>query len=90
MLGNPEYTKFLPNLNFLKAFEPFEKLIKMEDQLVENIMQPVKVFLTPDTSIFEAIFLMNKHDRRDLPIVSEGKIIGILSIKNIFRKVIKG
>jgi len=90
MLGFPEYTKFLPNLNFLKAFEPFEKLIKMEDQLVENIMQPVKVFLTPDTSIFEAIFLMNKHDRRDFPIVKDGKILGIISLKNIFRKVIKG
>ncbi len=90
MLGFPEYTKFLPNLNFLKVFEPFEKLIKMEDQLVENIMHPVKVFLTPDTSIFEAIFLMNKHDRRDFPIVKEGKILGIISLKNIFRKVIKG
>ncbi len=90
MLGFPDYTKFLPNLNFLKAFEPFEKLVKMEDETIASIMQPVKLFLTPETSIFEAIFLMNKHDRRDIPVVSEGKIVGIISLKNIFRKVIKG
>lgn len=90
MLGFPDYIKLLPNLNFLKAFEPFEKLIKMEDELVETIMQPVKLFLTPETSIFEAIFLMNKHDRRDIPVVSNDKIVGIISLKNIFRKVIRG
>ena len=90
MLGFPDYIKLLPNLNFLKAFEPFEKLIKMEDELVETIMQPVTLFLTPETSIFEAIFLMNKHDRRDIPVVSNDKIVGIISLKNIFRKVIRG
>ena len=90
MLGFPDYTNFLPNLNFLRAFEPFDKLLQMENELVENIMHPVKIFLTPETSIFEAIFIMNKHDRRDLPVVDDGKILGIISLKNIFRKVIKG
>ena len=90
MSGFPEYTKLLPTLHFLKAFEPFEKLLKMGDESVEKIMLPVKVFLTPDTSLFEAIFLMDKHDRRDFPVVEKGKIIGIISLKNIFRKVVKG
>lgn len=90
MSGFPEYTKFLPNLNFLKVFEPFEKLLKMENELVEGIMRPVQVYLIPETSIFEAIFLMNKHDRRDFPVVLEGKIVGIISLKNIFRKIVKG
>lgn len=89
MLGLPEYTKFLPNLNFLKAFEPFEKLLKKQDQLVENVMQEVGVCLSPNTSIFEAIFIMNKNERRDLPVVENNKIIGIISLKNIFRKIIK-
>ena len=62
----------------------------MEDEFVETIMQPVKLFLTPETSIFEAIFWMNKHDRRDIPVVSDDKIVGIISLKNIFRKVIRG
>lgn len=90
MTAFPEYTKFITNLNFLKSFEPFDNLSKMENDLVQTIMYPVKVFLLPQTSIFEAIFLMNKHDRRDFPIVSEGKVIGIISLKNIFRKVVKG
>ena len=87
----PAYTNFLNNLNFLKAFEPFERLVKEEHlRFVESIMKPVTVSIKPDDSIYEALFLMKKHNRRDIPVVHNNKILGLISFMDIFRKVIKG
>ncbi|MCK9329965.1 MAG: CBS domain-containing protein [Candidatus Cloacimonetes bacterium] len=91
MSGFPAYTNFLSNLNFLKSFEPFERLIKEEHlRYVESIMRPVEIHINSNESIFEALFLMKKYNRRDLPVIEDKKIIGLISFMDIFRKVIKG
>lgn len=90
MLGFPNYTKFIHTLNFLKSFEPFEKLIKMEEESVGSIMRPVGVSITPQTSIYEALYIMNKNGRHEIPIIENGYVLGVISIRNIFRKVVRG
>lgn len=91
MTGFPAYTSFLNNMNFLKSFEPFERLLRDEHDIrVESIMKPIEVSLSPDTSIFEAVFLMNKFKRRDIPVLSNGKLAGVISFMDVFRKLIKG
>lgn len=90
MSGFPEYTNFLNNLSFLKNFEPFESLVKEEHlRKIESVMKPIEVTLKAEDSLFEAIFLMNKYKRRDIPVMEKGKLIGIISFIDIFRKVIK-
>ena len=91
MAAFPAYTNFMPNLNFLKSFEPFERLINDEaNHVVKELMKPMEVSIKPDSSIIEAVFLINKHNKRDLPVLEDGKLVGIISFMNIFKKVIKG
>jgi len=91
MAGFPEYTKGLKNLNFLKSFEPFAKLLKEEPELlVKSIMREVEVSVLPDTSLFKAVFLMNKHSCKNIPVVEKGKVVGIINFMDILRKVLKG
>ena len=91
MAAFPAYTNYFNNFNFLKSFEPFERFLKDEDTLkVERVMKPVEVSINPDTTIIEAIFLINKYNKRSLPVLENQKLVGIISFMNIFRKLIKG
>jgi len=91
MAGIPAYTNFLNNLYFMKTLEPFEKLVQSEHNIkVESVMKPIEISITPDTAVFKAVFLMNKHKKRDIPVLQDDKLVGVISINDIFRKVIKG
>jgi CBS domain-containing protein len=91
MAGVPAYTTFLKNLYFMKSLEPFERLIKEEGNIkVSAVMKPIEVTVSPDTTIFKAVFLMNKHKKTDIPVLDKDKLVGIASIDDIFKKVIKG
>jgi len=91
MVGLPEYTSFLNNLYFLKTFEPFENLLKDEHKItVSSIMKPVEISLPPDASIFKTVFLMNKYKKKDIAVIDKGKLVGIISYNDIFRKIVKG
>ncbi len=91
MTGFPDYTNYLGNMNFLKSFEPFETLLREEKNIkVIDIMKKPECQLAPDASLIEAVFLMKKNKRRDIPVVVNKKIVGIISFMDIFRKVIRG
>jgi len=91
MSAFPAYTHHLENLNFLKTLDSFERLLKDEDNfLVKDVMKPIEVAIKPEASIIEAVFLMNKHNRRDIPVIQNEKLVGIISFMDVFKKVIKG
>jgi CBS domain-containing protein len=91
MAGLPDYTKFLNNLHFLRTLDPFERLMSEEGQMiVSSIMKPIEYSVAPSTSIFKTVFLMNKNKKRDIPVIDHGKLVGVVSYTDIFRKVIKG
>ncbi len=43
--------------------------------------------VTTHTSISEALKLMHKHKVRHLPVIEEGKVIGIVSIRDLFAAI---
>jgi len=91
MAGFPEYTRYFETMNFLHSFEPLEKLLNEESTIrVKDIMKKLECKLKPEDAIIESIFLMNKYKRRDIPVVEDNKIIGIISFMDIFRKIIRG
>ncbi|MCB5250754.1 MAG: PTS sugar transporter subunit IIA [Candidatus Cloacimonadales bacterium] len=91
MSAFPDYTNYLGNLQFLKTFEPFERLLKDENKiLVRDVMRETDITLSPDSTLIEALFTMKKSKRRHLPIVVKDKVVGIISFTDIFKKVIKG
>ncbi|HPY96574.1 MAG TPA: CBS domain-containing protein [Candidatus Cloacimonadota bacterium] len=91
MSSFPAYTNYLGNMQFVKTFEPFEKLLKEENNIkVSDIMQELTCKISPDSTLIEALFVMKKNKRRNLPVMIDNKIVGIISFSDIFRKIIKG
>jgi CBS domain-containing protein len=89
-IGIPDYAAKIGNLNFLKSFEPFEELLKKEDILqVKEVMKKPSLFLSEETSIFETILRFTQSNRRHIPVVSGGRIVGIVSYMNILHKVLR-
>ncbi|MDP2173278.1 MAG: PTS sugar transporter subunit IIA [Candidatus Cloacimonadaceae bacterium] len=89
-VGVPDYLMMLDNLAFLKSFEPLESLFEKEDQLkVSDIMEREVDVLSPSASIIEAVFEMIHNNKRFFSVVENGKLVGIVTSMDIFRKVIK-
>lgn len=89
-VGIPEYLMMLDNLNFLTSFEPLEKLFDKQDELlVKDIMTKENEVLRPDASIIEAVFEMISHHKRYMSVVKDGKLVGLVTAMDIFKKVIK-
>lgn len=89
-VGIPNYAVMIGNLDFLSHFEPFEELLNNEDKIiVEHIMREAKETLTLETSIIKTTMLMTKHNRRHLPVVEQGKILGVVSYMDLLSKVLR-
>lgn len=89
-VGVPDYLMMLDNLNFLQSFEPLENLFEKQDTVkVQDIMRDDEVYLAPSASIVEAVFVMISHNKRQLPIVQDSKLVGVVTAMDIFRKVIQ-
>jgi len=84
----PEYFNLLEDINFISDFgsleisitESLEHLLLAEDIMVKN---PVTV--DEETSLFKAIALISHYKVRHLPVVKEGKLVGIVSRTDILR-----
>lgn len=57
----------------------------MEDTSVEKYMSREVDVMSPDVNLFDAAQLFLKSKRRRFPVVEDGKIIGIVSQKDILR-----
>lgn len=57
----------------------------MEDTSVEKYMSKEVETMPPDTNLFDAANLFLRSKRRRFPVVEDGKIIGIVSQKDILR-----
>ncbi len=90
-VGVPDYLMMLDNISFLRSYEPLEKLFEQEDILtVGEIMNKEEEFLSPETSIPEAVFEMIQHHKRFYSVVNkDGILVGVVTAMDIFRKVIK-
>ena len=88
--GIPDYATQVGNLNFLKTFEPLERLFRKEDEItVGQIMKKPSIVFTRDTSIVEAALEFTKAQRRQIPIVEGKKVVGILALVDILDKILR-
>jgi PTS system nitrogen regulatory IIA component len=89
-LGIPNYALMIGNLRFLHSFEPFEELFEKEDRiLVENVMRKPVRHLDPGDSVIEAAFELEQNRRRILPVVEDGRIVGIIGCIDILEKLLR-
>lgn len=85
----PDFVALLSNINFVKDYgdlgTPSREDIQRADSLtVADIMEePVSVEI--DCTLIRALSYMDKYRIRDLPVVQEGKLVGIASRVDIGR-----
>lgn len=85
----PDFVALLSNIRFIKDYGDLdtptrEDVQRAEDLLVADIMEdPVSV--EEDCTLIRALSFMEKYRIRDLPVVKEGKLVGIASRVDIGR-----
>jgi CBS domain-containing protein len=55
---------------------------------VRDIMTSKVLYMTPDQAVDECMVLMSKHRIRHMPIMDNGKPVGVLSIKDVMNNII--
>lgn len=70
-------------------FDIFEPNYLLATLPVEELMTPDPVTISPDDTVLEAADLMFQHDIGSLPVVEDGKVIGILTETDIFHLVVR-
>lgn len=89
-LGVPDYMFMMDHLGFLGSFEPLEHLFEREDStIVSDIMNKHEEVISPSASIIDAVFEMIQHNKRFFSVVDNGKLVGIITAMDIFKKVFK-
>ncbi|MCS6774642.1 MAG: CBS domain-containing protein [Anaerolineae bacterium] len=56
---------------------------------IEKIMKRNVITVTPDTPIREAAELMLTHKIGGLPVIQDGKLVGIITESDIFRMIVR-
>ena len=89
-VGVPDYLMMIGNLQFLKSYEPLENLFQRLDVTkVREIMATDAKVLIPEASVVEAVFEMINNNKRVLSVVKDGRLVGVISAMDIFRKIIQ-
>ncbi|MFC1768781.1 cyclic nucleotide-binding/CBS domain-containing protein [Nanoarchaeota archaeon] len=61
-----------------KGFNPLEKKVK-------DYTETALVTIEPDADIFEALLKMKEENIRHLPVLENGKLVGLLTLKDILK-----
>jgi CBS domain-containing protein len=86
----PTYFDNVGSLSFLPSFELFdEKLARADKVLVKEVMRKEVITTTEDENIVEVARLMVIKLARRIPVLREGKLIGIISRSDIVREMEK-
>jgi len=86
----PQYAEHLDDLAFLPDdFPSFEANVsKAGDVPVADIMNREPVTVTEDTAVVELAALMILRDIRLLPIVSDGKVVGVVGSEDLMEEIV--
>lgn len=60
---------------------------KVLDSQISTLMHPRVVSTTPTSAIFEVVSIFRHHHIRHVPVVADGKLIGILSDRDVRRAI---
>lgn len=86
----PFYKSFYENPEMYTDPEGREdKVLEIKDKKITNFMVTDVVTVNPETPILSAGAIMFAHSFGRLPVVENGKLVGIISRKTIFRTVLK-
>jgi len=89
-IDNPGLSSFLlALLQMKKIHSDFEKeLDKITKSTVKEVMTKNVIKVSPSSTLIEAAELMEKHNVNRLPVVSDGKLVGIVARADLIRALI--
>lgn len=89
--GLPDYESLIQNMSLSPDAEPFDDLLRREDEIRVKDMMATRVFTTTeDTPIVEVAAQMLFRNVRRVPVVDNEKLIGMVLRRDIISKVIRG
>lgn len=84
-----------PSMSVL-LFSFLEHYSKLKNELqriskikVKDIMSKKIVYISPDAGLFEAASMMEKKDVNRLPVIDNGKLVGIIARADLIRFLVK-
>lgn len=89
----PDFLRLLEDVDFVKDFgaletPPPEEIQRVQNMAVDEVMQePVAV--EEETELIRAFSLMVKHRLSNIPVVRDGKLVGIASRVDIGRRFLE-
>jgi CBS domain-containing protein/mannitol/fructose-specific phosphotransferase system IIA component (Ntr-type) len=87
----PDFESLIQNISMSPDTEPFDELLRHEDEIkVKDIMTTRLYTTSEDTPIVEVAALMLFRNIRRIPVVQDGKLIGMILRRDIVSKVIRG
>ncbi len=87
----PNYESLIQNLALAPDAEPFDELLRHEDEIKVKDIMTTRLFTTSeDTPIVEVAAQMMFRNIRRVPVVENGKLIGLILRRDIVSKVIRG
>lgn len=89
-VNTPGLSSLLLSLVQMKKIDlDFKKeLEKITSSKVKEVMTKNVITVTPSMTLVEAAELMEKHDVNRLPVVSDGKLVGIVARADLIRALI--
>jgi CBS domain-containing protein len=86
----PKYSDIYINEGYLIDFEYIEERIhKIKELKVKDIMAPTPLTLSQDTPLVKAGSLMILRGIKQMPVVENGKLVGIITLTDICRNFLK-
>ncbi len=88
----PDYIMMMDNLDFLNSFEPFEKIFQQEGHhMIKDHMRDPIIVVKPDTPLIQFTVKIIRGDAHGVVVVdNDKKVVGMISIKSIIHKVLRG
>ncbi len=71
--------------NFINAKREVERISKVK---VANVMSKKVISVSPETSLFDAASKMDMYDINRLPVVKDGKLVGIIARADLLKALI--
>lgn len=86
----PKHVKIWGNISDIEIGGIIENAsVKLKNLLVGDIMTPKIISITPDMHLMMILDIMIKKHVRRLPVISEGEVMGIVYISDLFNHLIE-
>ena len=82
----PKEEDFYKDINYYKNFRKIElEASHLSDLTAQDIMTKKVITVRPDNHVLVACSLIAIHDIRRLPVVDNGRIVGIVTTNNLYK-----